>query len=358
MIKIFTLVGTRPQFIKAAAVSRIIKDEFSNLFNETIIHTGQHYDKKMSEFFFDELDIPYPNYHMNISSLNHGEMTGRMIIEFEKYLLENRTDYVLLYGDTNSTLAGMLAATKLGIPVAHVEAGLRSFNMKMPEEMNRILVDRLSTFLFCPTLQAINNLSNEGINAGVYQVGDVMFDIALYYKDKARIKSNVLSNYNLRAHDFYLVTCHRAENTNDYDRLNQIFSAIAELAASNKVILPLHPRTKKYLVKNKILDLLKNVIVTEPLSFMDMIVLEQSAKAILTDSGGVQKEAFFYGVPCITMRDETEWVETVESGWNKIVGANKEKILTAVNSLSYGKSGISPYGDGHASRKILEILCK
>jgi UDP-GlcNAc3NAcA epimerase len=358
MIKIFTLVGARPQFIKAAAVSRIIKDEFSNLFNETIIHTGQHYDKKMSEFFFDELNIPHPNYHMNISSSKHGDMTGRMIIAFEKYLLENKTDYVLVYGDTNSTLAGMLAATKLGIPVAHVEAGLRSFNMKMPEEMNRILVDRLSTFLFCPTLQAINNLSNEGINAGVYQVGDVMFDIALYYKDKAKIKSNVLSNYNLRTHEFYLVTCHREENTNDYDRLNQIFSAIAELASSNKVILPLHPRTKKYLVQNKMLDLLKNVIVTDPLSFMDMIVLEQSAKAILTDSGGVQKEAFFYGVPCITMRDETEWVETVETGWNKIVGANKEKILTAVNSLSYGKSGTSPYGDGHASRKILEILRK
>ena len=285
-------------------------------------------------------------------------MTGRMIIAFEKYLLENKTDYVLVYGDTNSTLAGMLAATKLGIPVAHVEAGLRSFNMKMPEEMNRILVDRLSTFLFCPTRQAINNLSNEGINAGVHQVGDVMFDIALYYKDKAKIKSNVLSNYNLRTHEFYLVTCHREENTNDYDRLNQIFSAIDELASSNKVILPLHPRTKKYLVQNKMLDLLKSVIVTEPLSFMDMIVLEQSAKAILTDSGGVQKEAFFYGVPCITMRDETEWVETVETGWNKIVGANKEKILAAVKSLSYGKSGTSPYGDGRASRKILEILCK
>ena len=358
MIKIFTLVGARPQFIKAAAVSRIIKDEFSNLFNETIIHTGQHYDKKMSEFFFDELNIPHPNYHMNISSSKHGDMTGRMIIAFEKYLLENKTDYVLVYGDTNSTLAGMLAATKLGIPVAHVEAGLRSFNMKMPEEMNRILVDRLSTFLFCPTLQAINNLSNEGINAGVHQVGDVMFDIALYYKDKAKIKSNVLSNYNLRTHEFYLVTCHREENTNDYVRLNQIFSAIAELASSNKVILPLHPRTKKYLVQNKMLYLLKNVIVTDPLSFMDMIVLEQSAKAILTDSGGVQKEAFFYGVPCITMRDETEWVETVETGWNKIVGANKEKILTAVNSLSYGKSGTIPYGDGQASRKILEILRK
>jgi UDP-GlcNAc3NAcA epimerase len=358
MIKISTLVGARPQFIKAAAISRVIKDEFSNLFSEIIIHTGQHYDKKMSDFFFDELDIPLPSHNMNISSSKHGEMTGRMIIEFERYLLENRTDYVLVYGDTNSTLAGMLAATKLGIPVVHVEAGLRSFNIKMPEEMNRILVDRLSTFLFCPTLQAVNNLSNEGINAGVHQVGDVMLDIALYYKDKAKIKSNVLLNHNLRPHDFYLATCHRQENTNNNDRLNQIFSAIAELADSNKVILPLHPRTKKYLEHNKILDLLKNVIVTEPLSFMDMIVLEQSAKAILTDSGGMQKEAFFYGVPCITMRDETEWVETVELGWNKIVGADKDKILNAANSLSYGESGASPYGDGLASRKILKILGK
>lgn len=358
MIKISTLIGTRPQLIKAAAVSRTIKSEFNNKFEENIIHTGQHYDQKMSELFFNELNIPFPKFNMNISSLKHGEMTGRMIIEFEKYLLENKTDYVLVYGDTNSTLAGMLAAIKLDIPVVHVEAGLRSFNMKMPEEMNRILVDRLSKFLFCPTLQAVNNLSNEGINTGVHQVGDVMFDISLYYKDKAKNKSSILLDYNLKPQDFYLVTCHRAENTNNNNRLHQIFSAINELASLNKVILPLHPRTKKFLEKNKMMDFLKNVIVTEPLSFMDMILLEQSARAILTDSGGIQKEAFFYGVPCITMRDETEWVETVKLGWNKVVGADKYKILNAVNSLSYGKLGESPYGNGQASKEILNILSK
>jgi len=358
MIRISTLVGARPQFIKASAISRIIKNEFDSQIKENIIHSGQHYDKNMSDFFFNELDIPSPNHNMNISSSRHGEMTGKMITAFESYLLENKTDYVMVYGDTNSTLAGMLAAIKLGIPVVHIEAGLRSFNLEMPEEMNRLLVDRLSKFLFCPTARAVNNLLNEGITNGVYQVGDVMLDAALYYKDKAKIKSKILSNYKLKPKEFFLATCHRAENTNNDYRLNQIFSAIAELAASNKVILPLHPRTKKYLVKNKMIDILKNVIVTDPLPFLDMILLEQSAKAILTDSGGIQKEAFFFGVPCITMRDETEWVETVELGWNKIVGANKEKILNAVNLLNYGKSGFFPYGDGQASKNILKVLIK
>lgn len=358
MIKISTLIGTRPQFIKAAAISRIIKNEFSNVFQETIIHTGQHYDKNMSELFFEELDIPPPLHNMNISSLKHGEMTGKMVIEFESFLLENKTDYVLLYGDTNTTLAGMLASIKLGIPVAHVEAGLRSHNLRMPEEMNRILVDRLSKFLFCPTLQAVNNLSLEGIKEGVHQVGDVMFDIALYYRDKAKLHSNILLNYNLQPNEFYLVTCHRPENTNYKVRLKEIFLAMAELAVSSKVIFPLHPRTKKYLAKYQMLDLLNDVIVTEPLSFMDTIILEQSAKAILTDSGGIQKEAFFYGVPCVTMRDETEWVETVELGWNVITGANKNKILNAVESISTGESGANPYGDGQAARKILEVLGK
>lgn len=358
MIKISTLVGARPQFIKASAISRIIKEEFDSQIKETIIHSGQHYDRNMSNFFFDELDIPLPIHNMNISSSRHGEMTGKMIIAFESFLLENKTDYVMVYGDTNSTLAGLIAAIKLNIPVVHVEAGLRSFNLKMPEEMNRLLVDRLSKFLFCPSAKAVNNLLNEGIKNGVYQVGDVMLDVALYYKEKAKIKSKVLSNYKLKPKEFFLATCHREENTNYKYRLNQIFSAIAELATTNKVILPLHPRTKKYLVKNKMTDILSNVIVTDPLPFLDMILLEQSAKAILTDSGGMQKEAFFFGVPCITMRDETEWAETVELGWNKIVGANRENILKAVNSLNNGKSGFFPYGNGQASKNILKILVK
>ena len=358
MIKISTLIGARPQFIKAAAISRAIKHEYINLFDEKIIHTGQHYDANMSSIFFDELDIPLPDHNMNIVSNKHGEMTGKMIIEFEKYLLENKTDYVLVYGDTNSSLAGMLAAIKLDIPVAHVEAGLRSFNMKMPEEKNRILIDRLSKFLFCPTLQAIKNLHKEDIKNGIHLVGDVMYDIALFYKDKAKNKSNILSKYNLNPNEFFLATCHREENTNNFKNLNQIFSAIMELGASNKVILPLHPRTKKYLIQNKIFNNLHNIILTEPLSFFDMITLQQSAKAIITDSGGIQKEAFFYGVPCITLRNETEWVETVELGWNKVVGADKDKILDAVNSLSYGNYDATPYGDGQASQKILEILGK
>jgi UDP-GlcNAc3NAcA epimerase len=226
----------------------------------------------------------------------------------------------------------------------------------MPEEMNRVLVDRLSTLLFCPTTESVNNLFNEGIKTGVHQVGDIMFDVALHYKEKAITTSNILKKSNLQTGNFYLVTCHREENTNNKTRLTEIFLAIAEIASSNKVILPLHPRTKKYLMKYEIYSLLKDVIITEPLPLMDMMVLEQSAKAILTDSGGIQKEAFFYQVPCITMRDETEWVETVKLGWNIIVGANKNKILNAINSPTFGKVVHSPYGNGKASKKILEIL--
>jgi UDP-N-acetylglucosamine 2-epimerase len=234
MVKISTLVGARPQFIKAAAVSRAISTSFANEINESIIHTGQHYDKNMSQIFFDELDIPKPHHNMHVSSSRHGEMTGRMLELFESYLLENKSDYVLVYGDTNSTLAGMLAAVKLGIPVAHVEAGLRSYNTNMPEEINRILVDRLSTLLFCPTEQAVKNLAKEGLNEGIHQTGDVMFDVALYYKERATQKSNILIDHNLNPDEYFLVTCHRAENTDDPIRLNQILSALAEIVPQQK----------------------------------------------------------------------------------------------------------------------------
>ena len=356
MIKISTLVGARPQFIKAAAVSRAIRTSFNDEIKETIIHTGQHYDKNMSQIFFDELDIPSPHHNMQVSSLRHGEMTARMLESFESYLLKNKTDYVLVYGDTNSTLAGMLAAVKLGIPVAHVEAGLRSYNMNMPEEINRILVDRLSTLLFCPTEQAVINLAKEGLKNGIHQTGDVMLDVALYYKEKAKQKSTVLIDHDLNPHEYFLVTCHRAENTDDPTRLDEILSALAEIASTTKVIFPIHPRTRKYLIQADMMHYLKDIIVVEPLAFLDMVLLEQYAKGIITDSGGVQKEAFFYGVPCITMRDETEWVETVESGWNTITGEDKKKILVAASSLEKGIADFSPYGDGNASENILNII--
>ena len=356
MIEIITLVGARPQFIKAAAVSRVIKTQFYNEINEKIVHTGQHYDENMSQVFFDELEIPKPHYNMHVNSSNHGEMTGRMLEIFESYLLENKADVVLVYGDTNSTLAGMLAAVKLGIPVAHVEAGLRSYNINMPEEINRILVDRISSLLFCPTKQAVKNLAKEGIKNGVHRSGDVMLDVAMYYGQKAVKKSSILNKHNLEPDDYILVTCHRAENTDNENRLKEILSALAEMASSTKIIFPIHPRTKKYIIQADMMHFLKDIIVVEPLPFLDMVLLEQLAKGIITDSGGVQKEAFFYGVPCITIRDETEWVETVESGWNRIVGANKEKILEAINSLDKGIENFFPYGDGRASENIIKII--
>lgn len=357
MLKLATIVGARPQFIKAAAVSRAIRDCFANEVGEVIVHTGQHYDENMSKVFFDELDVPRPGYNLEISGGSHGAMTGRMLEAIEKVLLKEKPDWVLIYGDTNSTLAGALAAVKLHIPVAHVEAGLRSFNMRMPEEVNRILSDRVSQLLFCPTDTATINLAKEGINAGVHNVGDVMFDVALYYRDRARTNSMALKNFSLQPSHFVLATCHRAENTDDPERLNAIVSALAEISKTLPVILPLHPRTKALLTTYKLEEQLGKVTVVDPMPFIDMVALEQAAKVILTDSGGVQKEACFYGVPCITLRDETEWVETVEMGWNRLVGGDTQKILSAYEALSPPQSGApSVYGDGNAAEKIIQIL--
>jgi UDP-GlcNAc3NAcA epimerase len=356
-MKIITIVGARPQFIKAAAVSRAIRSTFKHLVEEIIVHTGQHYDENMSHVFFNELDIPRPGHNLEIAGGSHGAMTGRMLEAIEDVLLKEKPDWVLIYGDTNSTLAGALAAVKLHIPVAHVEAGLRSFNMRMPEEVNRILADRVSRLLFCPTDTAVANLANEGIKAGVYNVGDVMFDVALYYRDRARADSAALAKFELQPGHFALATCHRAENTDDPKRLIGIVSALAELSNALPVILPLHPRTRKLLAANNLEGQLGKVKVVEPLPFLDMVALEQAAKVILTDSGGVQKEACFFSVPCITLRDETEWVETVETGWNRLVGADKEKILNAIENLTVPKSGIPrAYGDGKAAKKIIDIL--
>ena len=358
-MKILTVVGARPQFVKAATVSRIIRDQYAEQIQELIVHTGQHYDANMSDVFFAELDIPKPKYNLEISNASHGAMTGRMLEGIEKILLTEKPDYVLIYGDTNSTLAGALAAVKLHIPVAHVEAGLRSFNMRMPEEINRILADRVSSLLFCPTQTAVNNLHAEGITKGVHNTGDVMFDAALFYQDQAPQKSKILQELKLSPKEFVLTTCHRAENTDDPKRLENIVAALEQIALKLPVVLPLHPRTKKLLTEHQLMDKLKRVRFTEPLAFLDMIVLEQSACAILTDSGGVQKEAYFYQVPCITLRDETEWVETVELGWNQLVGADTENILTAFEkaiSDSPSQNIEKPYGMGNAAQSILDTF--
>lgn len=356
MIKIVTIVGARPQFIKAAAVSRCLRNEFADRVTEILVHTGQHYDDNMSTVFFEELDIPHPKYNLEISGGHHGAMTGRMLEAVEKVLLGETPDWVLIYGDTNSTLAGALAAVKLHVPVAHVEAGLRSFNMRMPEEVNRIVSDRVSSLLFCPTETAVRNLANEGILTGVHNVGDVMYDVALYYREQAKRQSSVLRDLGLASGGFALATCHRAENTDDPKRLSEIVSALAEISKQMPVVLPLHPRTRKLIAGNGLDDKLGSVIVADPIPFLDMVALEQAARVILTDSGGVQKEAFFYGVPCVTMRDETEWVETVELGWNKVVGAEYERIIAAVRNLSIGVMASRPYGDGAATPRIISAI--
>ena len=355
--KIVTIVGARPQFIKAAAVSREILKHPGKI-DEVMVHTGQHYDPNMSQVFFDELEIPAPKYNLEVSCGNLGAMTGRMLEGIEQILLDEKPDWVLIYGDTNSTLAGALAAAKLHIPVAHVEAGLRSFNMRMPEEVNRILADRVSRLLLCPTRVAVENLAREGVVQGVHNVGDVMYDVALYYRERAKAQSKVLQAHGLLEKGFALATCHRAENTDDPVRLEGIVSALAEIADGMPVILPLHPRTRKLLQQFGLEHYLEALTVVEPLPFLDMVALEQAAQIILTDSGGVQKEAFFYGVPCITMRDETEWVETVNLGWNHLVGASRETILETYVAFAAGtpEMGGQPYGDGHAAERILALL--
>jgi UDP-GlcNAc3NAcA epimerase len=354
--KIVTVVGARPQFIKAAVISRVIRNEHAGALEEILIHTGQHYDHNMSQVFFDELDIPLPNYNLDISGGNHGAMTGKMLEAIETVLLDEKPDWVLVYGDTNSTLAGALAAVKLHIPVAHVEAGLRSFNLNMPEEVNRILTDRVSSLLFCPTKAAVDNLKSEGVVSGVSNVGDVMYDVAMYYKDHCAKNGGILKLIGVMPGEFALATCHRAENTDDPQRLRNICQGLSDVAEQMDVIFPLHPRTRRLLLDQALMPLLGRVRLVDPLSFMEMLTLEQSARVVITDSGGVQKEAFFCGVPCITMRDETEWVETVQLNWNRLVGASRNLIASATISAVPGVAGVSPYGDGRAGQRIVETI--
>jgi UDP-GlcNAc3NAcA epimerase len=358
MIKIVTIVGARPQFIKAAAITRLIREGFKDQIIEIMIHTGQHFDKNMSSIFFEELEIPEPEYNLEISGGQHGAMTGRMLEAIENVLIVEKPDWVLIYGDTNSTLAGAIAASKLHIPVAHVEAGLRSFNMRMPEEINRIIADRISNILLCPTETSVENLKKEALSASAHLVGDVMYDVSLFYQKKALERSTILHKMGLSDGKYVLTTCHRAENTDDYKRFKSIVDALAKIAESIPVVFPIHPRTRKFLEKYQLQDVLKKVILVDPLPFLDMVRLEQSAKVILTDSGGVQKEAFFYGVPCVTMRDETEWIETVDAGWNTLTGADTEAIIQAflASDKPPQRSGITPYGEGNASELCLKAI--
>lgn len=377
-MKIVTVIGARPQFVKAAAVSRAIANHNSRstihdsqaTIHEVIIHTGQHFDENMSEIFFREMDIPKPDYRLEVNSLSHGAMTGRMLEKIEEVLLKEQPDWVLVYGDTNSTIAGALAAKKLHIRVAHVEAGLRSFNMHMPEEINRILTDRISNLLFCPTDTAVKNLNNEGFtihdsrstthHPRIIKSGDVMQDAAMYYRSRAAEKSDIVARLGLSAQPFALCTVHRAENTDDSARLNTIFAALKDISREMPIVLPLHPRTRKKLAEADITihDSLSTIHLIDPVGYFDMIQLLENTRIVLTDSGGLQKEAFFFAKPCVTLRDETEWVELVEGGHNMLAGTDAETILTSFHKMNRATIDFSAnlYGNGQASDNILNTL--
>ena len=365
MLKIITVIGARPQFIKAATVSRAIKSHNaknkskskSKLIKEIIVHTGQHYDSNMSEVFFNEMEIPKPNYTLGIGGGNHGAMTGRQLEKIEEVVLAEKPDYLLVYGDTNSTLAGALAAAKLNIPVVHVEAGLRSFNMQMPEEINRILTDNISDVLFCPTQTAIDNLNAEGFkskNCNIINVGDVMYDAAMYYADRCTKPKQLVD---ASPQQFALVTIHRADNTDDICRLTEIVNALNELAETMQVIIPLHPRTKKAIEQA---ELKLKVTILEPVGYFEMIWLLQNCQLVLTDSGGLQKEAYFFKKPCVTLRDQTEWVELIKAGVNTLVDIDKTKIVAqaraAIDIDNSKFEGASLYGNADAAKQIVNYI--
>jgi UDP-GlcNAc3NAcA epimerase len=353
-MKIVTILGARPQFIKAGSVSREIAKHKE--IEEIIVHTGQHYDANMSDIFFDEMQIPKPHYFLGIGGKSHGAMTGQMIEKIEEVVVKENPDWVLVYGDTNSTLAGAIVASKLHVKLAHIEAGLRSFNMKMPEEINRILTDRVSNILFCPTDTAVQNLKNEGFDTFTCKVvksGDVMQDGALFYKDFAK-KPQVETQ-----EGFILCTIHRAENTDDEQRLRAIFEALEEIAQEKQIILPLHPRTKK-IIENLGINI-QNLTLIDPVGYLEMVWLIDHSSLVMTDSGGLQKEAYFFAKPCITLRDETEWIELVTCKANTLVGADKERILEAYRNKFYfqnANDSLNLYGGGKASVMIIEELFK
>jgi UDP-GlcNAc3NAcA epimerase len=352
-MKLVTIIGARPQFIKAATVSRAVAARGD--VREIIVHTGQHYDVNMSDIFFEELAIPRPDHHLGIGGGTHGAMTGRQLEAIERVLLDEKPDMVLVYGDTNSTLAGALAAVKLHIPVAHVEAGLRSFNRRMPEEINRILTDHASDLLFAPTTTAMRNLATEGIPVErTHLVGDVMYDASLFYRDRAR-KPGWFDTLSVEPGTFVLATVHRAENTDDPERLTGILRGLAE--ADRPVILPLHPRTRQRI---DALDLaaLPGLHLVPPVGYLEMVWLERNCAIVATDSGGVQKEAYFHGKPCVTLRDETEWVELVEAGVNVLVGADADRISRAISTAKSLKTELELYGFGDSAELILSTFDK
>lgn len=340
--KLLTVVGARPQFIKAAALSRAIKKHEG--LTEVMVHTGQHFDETMSGIFFDELNIPKPLYNLQINGGGHGEMTGRMLEGLEKIISIQKPNIVIVYGDTNSTLAASLAAGKLNIPIAHVESGLRSFNRKMPEEINRVLTDHISALLFCPTRAAVNNLSEEGISNGVHDVGDIMYDATLFAVKRLRSIPKILKKLQLEPNEYSLATIHRAENTDTKEKLKDVLNWIKNKALEKPVLLPLHPRTRKA-AKNFNLDF-DGITLCEPVGYFEMVELIAGATNIFTDSGGLQKEVYFHKKPCVTLRDETEWVETVENGWNRLWKA----------PIYLPRKDISEYGDGHTAEKILDVI--
>ena len=357
-MKVVTVLGARPQFIKAAAVGRILRQHGE--IEEVLVHTGQHFDSNMSDVFFQELSMEAPKYNLGIGGGRHGAMTGRQLEAVEQVLVDERPDAVVVYGDTNSTLSGALAASKLHIPVAHVEAGLRSHNRRMPEEINRIMTDHLSNWLFAPTSLAMVNLAREGIDpARCVLVGDVMLDASLAFREQATQKSKILSRVKVQAGGFALATVHRAENVDDPVKLALIIEALRRVSSKIPVVWPVHPRTRAIIAAIDIgAAVMQNVQMIDPIGYLDMVVLESSAAVIATDSGGVQKEAFFFQIPCVTLRAETEWMELVESGWNRLVeplnaGAVADAVLGAVGSV--GRE-VRPYGYGDAAVKIVERL--
>lgn len=360
-MKIVTVVGARPQFIKAAAVSRVIRKKHS----EFLIHTGQHYDNNMSKIFFDELDIPKPDVNLRVGSGTHAKQTAEMLVGIEKILLTEKPDYLMVYGDTNSTLAGAIAAAKILIPVIHIEAGLRSYNMKMPEEQNRVLTDHVSEFLFCPTDIAVENLKKEGIMQGVYNVGDVMCDAVLYYLDMIRRNSQECYFSHLQGlfgvvpelEKWYLATIHRAENTDSLEKIKEILSALTQLDAP--VIFPVHPRTKNLVRELKKKYSFENIIFVEPIGYLDMLYFVKNAKKVITDSGGLQKETYILDVPCVTVREQTEWGETLQGNHNVLAKPNKDDILNKVMHTTIDFATKKRYyGTGHASQNICNIIEK
>ena len=349
-MKIASIVGARPNFIKCAPLSR----ELRKRFNEVLIHTGQHYNYEMNKVFFEELKIPESDYHLGVGSGNHGEQTGEMVKRTEEVLIKEKPDLVLVFGDTNSTLAGALAASKLQIKLGHIEAGLRGYDRSMPEEINRVLTDHCSDLLFCPTETSVENLKREGVTNGVYLTGDVMVDALKENVGIAEKKAMILNELDLKPKGYYLATVHRAENTDDFNKLKSIVDAFC---AIENLVFPCHPRTEKYLKGYGLWDrLTEHVKVTKPVGYFEMLILEKNAKKILTDSGGVQKEAYILRVPCITLRETTEWVETVEDGWNVLVGADMGRIVKAVNGFEPEGEQRDVFGKGDASERIVEII--